>query len=77
MLIKTVAAESSTDRTEKIVLQGEGEKMWWLVGGCCCCCWLAAAIAVDVRGAGTEFTNISTIFLSFFYLFSKLLLNCF
>jgi hypothetical protein len=26
---------------------------------------------------GTEFTNISTIFLSFFYLFSKLLLNCF
>jgi hypothetical protein len=75
MLIKTVAAESSTDRTEKIVLQGEGEKMWWLVGGCCC--WLAAAIAVDVRGAGTEFTNISTIFLSFFYLFSKLLLNCF
>jgi hypothetical protein len=27
--------------------------------------------------AGTEFTNISTIFLSFFYLFSKSLLNCF
>jgi partitioning defective protein 3 len=26
---------------------------------------------------GTGFTNISTIFLSFFYLFSKLLLNCF
>jgi hypothetical protein len=26
---------------------------------------------------GTEFTNNSTIFLSFFYLFSKLLLNCF
>jgi hypothetical protein len=27
--------------------------------------------------SGTEFTNISTILLSFFYLFSKLLLNCF
>jgi outer membrane protein assembly factor BamB len=27
--------------------------------------------------AGTGFTNISTIFLSFFYLFSKSLLNCF
>jgi hypothetical protein len=26
---------------------------------------------------GTRFTNISTIFLSFFYLFSKSLLNCF
>jgi hypothetical protein len=29
------------------------------------------------RQAGTGFTNISTIILSFFYLFSKLLLNCF
>jgi hypothetical protein len=30
-----------------------------------------------VGRSGTGFTNISTIFLSFFYLFSKLLLNCF
>jgi hypothetical protein len=30
-----------------------------------------------VKSSGTGFTNISTIFLSFFYLFSKLLLNCF
>jgi hypothetical protein len=31
-----------------------------------------------LTAAGTGFTNISTIFLSFFfYLFSKLLLNCF
>jgi hypothetical protein len=29
------------------------------------------------KEAGTGFTNISTIFLSFFYLFSNLLLNCF
>jgi hypothetical protein len=31
----------------------------------------------EERQTGTGFTNISTIFLSFFYLFSKLLLNCF
>jgi polyhydroxyalkanoate synthesis regulator phasin len=31
----------------------------------------------SAKRSGTEFTNISTIFLSFFYLFSKSLLNCF
>jgi hypothetical protein len=34
-------------------------------------------LATCSQQAGTGFTNISTIFLSFFYLFSKSLLNCF
>jgi hypothetical protein len=62
-----LALESGSSVGETAGMEGKGQG------------YLTACIVGNdaTEGPGTEFTNISTIFLSFFYLFSKSLLNSF